>query len=197
MQQVHRQPSIARALGLDPAFGPAPDLPRLEPGTRLEIVKLDPAGAQIVTYPGVVLPNPDQPDWVVTEARWINRTVDLDGLVFHTGDRLVESFSAVQPYNCFAVHDPETDALRGWYANITYPVRVDLTTDPVRLIWHDLYLDVIGNPDGVMSLRDEDELDESGLAASDPALHRAIVEAAAYVMTHMRQRGFPFGPTVG
>ena len=192
MRQLHRTVDASRPLPLDPAFGPTVPQPQLSPGTPLEIVKLDPDGAHVVTYPGVVLPNPGHPDWLVTEARWTNRTADLDGLVFHTGDRLIESFSTTHPYNCFAVLNPVTNALRGWYANVTYPVRIEPLGDRARVTWHDLYLDVIGTPDGYLSLRDEDELDASGLALRDPALHRAIVTAAHHVMAQVAARSFPF-----
>ena len=194
MPQVQPLLTSERDFPLDPAFRAARPVPALAPGTRLEIVKLDPGGGHVVTYPGVVLPNPGQPDWLVTEARWVNRTVDLDGLVFHTGDRLIETFSARFPFNCFAVLDPETDELRGWYANVTHPVRVEVDPGPVRVIWHDLYLDVVGNPDGYLSLRDEDELEESGLPLRDPALYRAITAAAHHVMDRMASRTYPFIP---
>ncbi len=177
---------------LDPAFGPPVPLPGLAPGTKIEIVKLDPAGQHVVTYPGVILPNPDQPDWLITEARWVKRTVDLGGLTFHTGDRLIEIFSARFPFNCFAVHDPETEELRGWYANVTHPARIELGDDVPRLIWHDLFLDVIGTPDGYLSLRDEDELAASGLEQMDPALHAAINQAAEHVQGLVSARHFPF-----
>ena len=192
MQQVHRDVATTDPFPLDPAFGPTRPQPALEPGIRLDIIKLDPAGAHVVTYPGVVLANPNQPDWLVTEARWVNRTADLGGLVFRTGDRLIETFSTSLPYNCFAVFDPETDELRGWYANVTYPVRIEPDSDRTRVVWHDLFLDVIGSPSGYLSLRDEDELDESGLARRDPALHDAIVTAARHVMGRVAARSFPF-----
>ncbi len=184
------------AFPLDPAFGPPVALPDLRPGTKIEIVKLDPAGEHVVSYPGVVQPNPDQPDWLITEARWVNRTVDLGGLTFHTGDRLIEIFSARFPFNCFAVHDPETDELRGWYANVTYPARIEQGDVRPRLIWHDLFLDVIGNPDGYLSLRDEDELAASGLEQTDPALHAAIIKAADHVQELVTARHFPFRPGI-
>lgn len=196
MQQIHRPAGPSRPLPLDPAFGPALPQPHLAPGTPVEIVKLDPAGDHVVTYPGVVLANPDQPDWLITEARWVNRTVDLGGLVFQTGDRLIETFSTSHPYNCFAVYDPKTDALRGWYANVTYPVRIEPDADRARVIWHDLYLDVIANPNGYLSLRDEDELAASGLATSNPALHAAIVTAAQHVMERVTNQEYPFVPPI-
>lgn len=192
MQRAPVITHLDHPIPLDAAFGPSGPLPALLSGTRIEIVKLDPAGEHVVTYPGLVLPNPDQPDWLITEARWVNRTVDLGGLTFHTGDRLVEIFSGTAPFNCFTVHDPETDELRGWYANVTYPSRIELGGEVPRLFWHDLYLDVIGNPDGYLSLRDEDELAESGLKGTDPALHAAIVAAAEHVIELMSARSFPF-----
>ena len=192
MQRTPAVPSLSQPFPLDPAFGPSVPFPELAAGTRIEIVKLDPVGEHVVTYPGVILPNPDQPDWLITEARWVNRTVDLGGLTFHTGDRLIEIFSATVPFNCFAVHDPETDELRGWYANVTYPTRIEMGDDLPRLFWHDLFLDVVGNPDGYLSLRDEDELAESGLERTDPALHAAIVAAADHVQGLMAARSFPF-----
>ncbi len=197
MQASQQVVTTTEPFPLDPAFGLAVPLPDLEPGTRIEIVKLDPAGDHVVTYPGVVLPNPDQPDWLITEARWVNRTVDLGGLTFHTGDRLIETFSARFPFNCFAVHDPGTNELRGWYANVTYPARIEPGDAGPRLIWHDLFLDVIGNPDGYLSLRDEDELAASGLEQVDPALHTAIIQAAERVQELVRARHFPFRPSSG
>lgn len=192
---MQRAPSISHhdhSFPLDPAFHASLPFPDLLPGTRIEIVKLDPTGEHVVTYPGVVLPNLDHPDWLITEARWVKRNVDLDGLKFHTGDRLIEIFSAAAPFNCFAVHDPVTNALRGWYANVTHPARVEIYGELVRLVWHDLYLDVVGNPSGYLSLRDEDELADSGLEQSNPALHAAIVAAAEHVQDMMASRSFPF-----
>ncbi len=194
---MQRAPSVSHhdhSFPLDPAFDSMVPFPDLSPGTRIEIVKLDPAGEHVVTYPGVVLPNPSEPDWLITEARWVKRTVDLGGLTFHTGDRLIEIFSAGAPFNCFAVHDPETDELRGWYANVTHPARVENYDEFPRLIWHDLYLDVVGNPSGYLSLRDEDELAESGLEQTNPALYAAIVRAAGHVQKLMANRSFPFQP---
>lgn len=179
---------------LDPAFGSVPAWPPLDPGTELTVVKRDPAGEIVTTYPAVVIRGETPPGWVLTEARWVNQAVDLDGLVFHTGDRLIEAFSSLAPFNTFAVYDPESGALRGWYANVTFPARLDATPNGLTLTWHDLYLDVIGRPDGFISLRDEDELAESGLEQTDPALYRAIVTAGERIIDRLRARRFPFVP---
>ena len=165
------------AAPFDPAFGPPPPWQDLAAGTAIDIVKLAPDGGHVVTYPGTVLASGLPGGWTVTEAKWVKRPVDLDGLIFHTGDRLIESFSPETPFNCFAVYDPDTGRLRGWYANVTYPARLESGAGRPRLTWHDLYLDLIARPDGFRSVRDRDELDASGLADSDPDLYRAILAA--------------------
>lgn len=182
-----------RRFALDPAFGPVMPLPIVPAGTILDIVKLDPAGRHVVTYPGRVLPDPGHPDWLVAEARWVNRPVRQGDLTFQTGDRLIESFSASHPWNGFAVHHPDTGELRGWYANVTFPARVEPGAERPRLIWRDLFLDVVGTPGGTILLLDEDELAASGLAETDPQLHRAIVAAAGVVRARMAAGVFPFG----
>ncbi len=182
--------SATGAPPLDPAFGPASDVPILPPGTPLEIVKLDPDGAEVVRYPGTVLGLVD--GWVVTEARWVNRTVQVGELPFQQGDRLIEWFSPSRPFNCFTVVDPESGRVRGWYANVTYPARFVPDATPPRIVWHDLFLDVVCTLDGRPALHDEDELDASGLSASHPDLHAAIVETAARVMRLATARALPF-----
>lgn len=170
-------------------LGPA--WPPLPAGTELVVVKLAPDGSEVTRYPGFVRSTMDDGIWVVVEARWTNRRVDLDGLSFIPGDLLLEYFSPVHPFNSFAVFAPDR-TLRGWYANVTYPTTIDPTTDPPTLFWHDLYLDVIALPDGTISVRDEDELEDAGLAETDPAVHRAIVAAKAEIVRRIRSGQVPF-----
>ncbi len=160
-------------------------------GTALTVVKLDPAGVEVARYPGTVVDLGVPAPWLAVEARWVNRAVDLDGLVFHTGDRLVEYFSPAHPFNAFAVWSP-AGTLRGWYANVTRPTALDASTAPPTLTWHDLYLDVIALPDGTVTVRDEDELAEAALATTAPALHAAIFTACAELVARVARRAFPF-----
>ena len=169
-----------------------PAWPPLPAGTEFVVVKLAPDGSEATRYQGFVRSTTDDATWVVVEARWTNRRVDLDGLSFIPGDRLLEYFSPVHPFNAFAVYAPE-GTLRGWYANVTYPSTIDTTTDPVTLFWHDLYLDVITLPDGTILVRDEDELEDAGLAHTDPGVHRAIVAAKDEIVRRVRAGAFHFG----
>jgi len=168
------------------------DWPPLPAGTELVVVKLAPDGSEVTRYQGFVHATPEDATWVVVEARWTNRRVDLDGLSFVPGDLLLEYFSPVHPFNAFAVFAPD-GTQRGWYANVTYPSTMDPTTSPSTLFWHDLYLDVIALPDGTILIRDEDELDEAGLAESDPDLHRAIIAAKDEVVQRIGAGEIPFG----
>lgn len=173
------------------AAGTAPAWPPFSPGTALTVVKLAPDGSEVTRYPGAVIEAGAPSPWLVVEAWWVNRRVEMNGLAFETGDRLLEFFSPAHPFNVFAVFAPDGH-LRGWYANVTYPTMLDHRTDPPTLTWYDLYLDVVALPDGSHVLRDEDELAEAGVLESDPALHAAILAAAAEVLRRFSVRDFPF-----
>src|SRR5215216_4848389 len=165
--------------------------PELPLGTALTVVKLDPDGQEVARYRGVVIdagaPNP----WVAVQATWVSREHDLDGLLFIAGDVLHEFFSPTHRFNVFAVFAPNGE-LRGWYANVTHPARLDATTNPTTLIWHDLYIDVVALPSGRVVVRDEDELEESGLRETDRELYDAIRSTRDEILALARQRAFPF-----
>jgi len=165
--------------------------PPLPPGTHLTVVKLDPGGEEVTRYPGVVVDARAPAPWLVVEARWVNRLVDLNGLRFATGDTLHEFFSPDEWFNAFAVFAPD-GTLRGWYANVTHPTTLDPMTDPSTVFWHDLYLDVVALPDGAATVRDEDELAEADLATTDPALHATILAARDEILRRVAARAFPF-----
>ena len=183
-------PSTRSARPVWPAAEPWPELPD---GTPLTIVKLAPDGSEVTRYTGAVQAEAATAPWVCVAARWTNRRVDLDGLSFVTCDLLLEYFSPVEPFNVFAVYAPD-GRLRGWYANVTHPATLDLATGPPTLTWHDLYLDVVALPSGATTVRDEDELDEAGLQASDPALYRAIVAEKDEILRRIRMANVPFLP---
>jgi hypothetical protein len=165
--------------------------PVLLDGTDLRIVKLAPDGREVTSYPGRVMECDRPAQWVVARAEWVLKTIELDGLRFVPGDRLHEFFSPAHPFNVFSIWSPY-GALRGWYANVTQPARLDPLTDPITLYWHDLYIDVIALPDGTVTVRDEDELIEAGMASSDPDLHALILLARDDLLRLFADRAFPF-----
>jgi hypothetical protein len=165
--------------------------PVLPPGTAVVVVKLAPDGAEATRYPATVLGEPVPVPWLAVEARWVNRRVEMDGLVFEPGDTLREYFSPADRFNVFAVFAPD-GRLRGWYANATQPTTVVVDAEPPRVVWHDLYLDVIGLPDGSVAVRDEDELAAAGVPDRDPALFAAISAARDEMLDRLSRRLFPF-----
>lgn len=165
--------------------------PDLALEAELRIVKWSPEGDEVTRYPGWVIAAGAPAPWVALRANWVTKVVEMDGLRFVPGDRLHEFFSPCHPYNVFSVWSPEQE-LRGWYANVTHPAIFDGTTVPRTLIWHDLYIDLIGLPDGSMTVRDEDELADSGLAASDPRLHGRILATRDELIDLFSRRAFPF-----
>jgi hypothetical protein len=162
----------------------------LLPGTELTIVKLAPDGSEAARYRGQVVGH--RPDsWLLVQATWTNRRIELGSLTFCPGDEFLEWFSPRHPFNAFAVFSPQ-DRCKGWYANVAYPARLDATTDPPVLFWHDLYLDLVGLPDGSFSVRDDDELLASGLADADPELHARILGARSELIRRFQHRLPPF-----
>lgn len=166
----------------------------LEPGQEIEVVKLNPDGDEAARYSASVVARSQENDWIALRAVWTYQHVEIDGLVFAPGDELIEWFSPQLPFNAFAVLSPAGD-LRGWYANVTYPAFLEIpprSGHPLTLFWHDLYLDLVGLADDTFVTRDEDELAESGLEASNPRLHREIQTAAAELARRFTSRQLPF-----
>jgi hypothetical protein len=164
----------------------------LRPGTSVTIVKRAAMGGkEDVRYPATTVVSSLPPPWVVFQASWTMGTYTQGPLTFETGDILHEVFSPIHPYDGFAIYDPD-GALKGWYANVTYPAFFDSGTDSRVLVWHDLFVDIVATPSGDVLVLDEDELEESGLLATDPALHRRILAARDELLERLRTRQAPF-----
>jgi hypothetical protein len=167
----------------------------LRPGAKLTIIKLAPEGAEAARYRGEVVGVHEAESWCVVQATWTYGAMNIDGLAFRTGDALLEWFSPKCPFNAFAVYSPGGE-LRGWYANVTYPSYLQVSSsgadDEATLIWHDLYLDLIGLPDGSFVIRDREELEESGISTSDPAVYQMILDASEELGSRFEKRQVPF-----
>jgi hypothetical protein len=177
----------------------------LVPGSPITVVKLAPDGTEAARYPGEVVAKHEPGAWVIVRATWTYPRIDLDGLSFLPGDQLLEWFSPDEPFNAFAIVSPE-GTLRGWYANVAHPAYLldgdDAHPRPV-VVWHDLYLDLIAFPDGRSVMRDEDELHDSRLSATNPRLFRRIQRAGEELQRRSALRlppfltGFELAKTVG
>jgi uncharacterized protein len=162
----------------------------LLPGTELTIVKLAPDGSEAARYRGEVVSHRED-SWILVQATWTNRTVELGELSFCPGDVLLEWFSPRHPFNAFAVFSAKK-RFKGWYANVTHPARLDVAADPPVLIWHDLFLDLVGLADGSFTVRDEDELLASGLSHAEPELYERILGAQSELIRRFELQLPPF-----
>ncbi len=129
-------------------------------------------------------------DWIVIQATWVHGFYDIGCLTFHNGDILTEYFSERRPYNAFRV-DRSSGAFAGWYCNVTAPLEVKGN----EIHWHDLYLDVVLQPDGTTHLLDEDELQRSGIEETDRQLYRYILNARDELLDQIQRRAYPFSTT--
>lgn len=160
-------------------------------GDGLSVVKLAPDGSEVARYPGTVIRRYEPGSWVIVQAVWTFRELDVAGLTFAPGDVLAEWFSPRHDFNAFAVHTAN-GVFRGWYANVTHPARLDLGSLPPTLAWHDLYVDVIALPDGAPVICDEDELAASGVRHRDPRLYERIQRACADILDRLECQDAPF-----
>ncbi len=155
------------------------------------MVKLAPGGAEVARYAGTVAARSRPGGWVEIQAVWTYGRIEVEGLKFEPDDVLHEWFSPLADFNAFALYAPN-GAFKGWYANVAYPARLHGETVPPTLVWHDLYVDVVVLPNGMTIVCDEDELAASGLAQSDPLLHRRILQARDEILRRSGRRLPPF-----
>lgn len=165
----------------------------LTASTRVTIVKLSEKhhGEERARYPATVvdlaLPTP----WIAFETHWTLGTHDQGLLTFENGDVLHELFSPIHPYDAFVVYSAG-GSLKGWYANVTWPVVFAPTDDEPLIVWKDLFVDIVATQDGDVRVLDEDELAEAGLQATNPELHASILAARDELLTRFRARRVPF-----
>lgn len=154
-------------------------------GTTVQVVKLEPNGQPRTRYDGSVIASPV--GWIAVRAVWPHGPMDLGYMEFRDGDYLDEYFALEQPFNAMALFR-EDDSFVAWYCNITHPTRI---VDG-EIHWHDLFVDVVVYPDGSTLVRDEDELEESGLERTDPELHQLILNARDELLDMASNRAYPF-----
>jgi len=153
--------------------------------SEVTVVKLDPTGAVAARYRGTLLPG--RPGWIVIEAEWQLGTVVAGPICFEPGDRLIEYFSVVEPVNAFALY-ARGGPFKGWYANVACPARF---IDGV-LYWQDLYIDVVVDATGNLSVLDEEELAASDVPRTDPDAYACIVAARDRLLAALRSGSYPF-----
>jgi predicted RNA-binding protein associated with RNAse of E/G family len=129
----------------------------------ITIHKMDSDGHEVTAYPTRLLERGH--NWMRVEGSFDRDDVALDEWTVRRNDRMVELFFDDRWYNVFAVHDGISDALKGWYCNITRPARFE----PADVFAEDLALDLLVLPDGSCRVLDEDEFEGLQLSPQDRA----------------------------
>ena len=120
---------------------------------KIKVQKKNPAGEVTYEYEGVLL-NRDE-NSIVLEALFDRTDMPFMDVVFKTGDCFVEYYYTDRWYNIFAVHDRDSEKIKGWYCNIGKPAVID---DGI-VSYVDLALDLWVAVDGKQTVLDEDEFE--------------------------------------
>jgi len=121
---------------------------------NIKVQKKNPAGEVTYEYEGVLLSRNE--DSVTLEALFDRADMPFMDVVFKTGDRFVEYYYADHWYNIFAIHDRDSEKIKGWYCNIGKPAVFE---DGI-VSYIDLALDLWVAIDGKQTVLDEDEFEE-------------------------------------
>ena len=100
-----------------------------------------------------------------------------DGLVLGEvrlsyGDRFFERYYSNRWYNTFEIHDRDSNQIKCWYCNVSYPAELGEET----ILFRDLALDLLVYPDGRQHVLDEDEFALLELPDSDRTRARAALD---------------------
>lgn len=122
--------------------------------TAFTIIKLDARGECELSYQGVLRERRDS--YICIDAVFAFADRDLGYIKLRQGDRFREWFFRDRWFNIFRVRDGATQALKGWYCNITRPPIIEAR----QVAAADLCLDVFVYPDGRTLLLDEADFAE-------------------------------------
>lgn len=154
-------------------------------GREWRVVKVRPDGSVATSYSAVEIPSPEE--WIAVEAPWVHGHVDIIHFAFQPGDVLREYFALNRPLNAFATFRASGEFV-AWYCNVTHPTAVSES----EIVWHDLFVDVVVLPDGTVFVLDEDELEQSGIANTDPELQAMILNARDELLALIETHAYPF-----
>lgn len=123
----------------------------------ITVIKKNLQQAETWRYSGQILHQ--DAETVILEAFFDRPDIPFYGIVLRHGDRFVETYYQNHWYNIFAIYDRDTNRLKGWYCNLSYPAEVK----GGELSYVDLALDLLVYPDGRQLILDQDEYHELDL----------------------------------
>ncbi len=142
----------------------------------VQVLKLGLDRKETWRYPGRVINRTSE--GILVEAFFNRSDKYFHGIMLKEGDRFLEQYYIDRWYNIFEIHDRETDHLKGWYCNVTYPAAIE---DGI-VSYVDLALDLLVYPDGKQLILDEDEFLELCLNETDSAQARRALEELCQIV---------------
>ena len=142
---------------------------------KVTIIKQDISGQEVWRYSCRILIR--EQNHLVIEAYFDRDDIEFHGLWLCKGDRFIETYFFDRWYNIFEIHDQQNDHTKGWYCNISSPIK---EVDGL-LVYRDYALDLIVFPDGKQVLLDEDEYNELDLSKKEiDTIQSALTDLQAY-----------------
>lgn len=142
----------------------------------VQVIKLNVEKQETWRYAGKVITR--TPDSILLEAFFNRPDRMFHGILLAEGDRFIEKYFSNHWYNIFEIHDRNTDVLKGWYCNVTYPA----VFENGSVSYIDLALDLLVYPDGCQLVLDEDEFADLRLNANDTEKAREALKELQQIL---------------
>lgn len=118
---------------------------------KIKIIKQDYLGRNVWEYSGNLLER--NGNKVIILAYFDRENTIVDKLILKPGDKFIETYYFDKWYNIYEIQDQESNLVKAWYCNISFPA--EMSED--RLNYKDLELDLLVYPDGNLKVLDLDE----------------------------------------
>ena len=128
---------------------------------KITIVKQDHLGVEVIRYQGQVLMRTAAE--IMIEAFFALEHAMMVDIPLLKGDKFLETYFTGHWYNIYEIHDRDSDHLKGWYCNVSYPAEISQSL----VVFRDLALDLVVLPDGCQVVLDEDEFQKLVLSPDD------------------------------
>ncbi len=115
------------------------------------IVKNDHLGREVWRYPALLISRSVR--GLLFEAHFNRPDLDFNGLLLKQNDHFLELYWFEKYFNIYEIYDRDTSLLKGWYCNVTRPIRLADSA----IFYEDLALDLLVFPDGRQLVLDQDE----------------------------------------
>jgi hypothetical protein len=132
----------------------------------IQVIKQDYLGREVWQYTGTLVEIDDSR--IVIEAYFDREDTQIDKMVIRPGDKFIETYYSNQWFNIYEIQDQQSENVKAWYCNISYPAEISKDT----VVFRDLVLDLLVYPDGTQVVLDMDEFE--ALSITDDLRQQAL-----------------------